>query len=654
MWTKPLHALFRFFPSRAIPMLFVALMIAFAFWISRRSVYSPDVPMPRQPVITAEAQVWYCSMHPHIRQNSPGKCPICHMDLIVFQPGEATGKRVLQVSDETRALMAVQTVPVERKFVTTDVRMVGKVAYDETRLANITAWVPGRLDRLYVDYTGVSVNQGDHMVYLYSPELLTAQEELRRAATAQKQIAATAPESLRRTATATLEAARDKLRRWGLTDNQVQEAESADRISDHVTIFAPVGGTVIKRDGQEGMYVETGTQIYTIADLSVVWVLLQAYESDLPWVHFGQTVSFTTESLPDETFEGKIAFIDPVLNERTRTVSVRVNVPNRSGHLKPGMFVRGTVKANIATGGRVMDPGLAGKWISPMHPEIVKDGPGTCDICGMPLVPAEELGYVNARNAEKAAPLVIPATAPLITGKRAIVYVDVSTPDQSIFEGREITLGLRANDYYIVENGLSEGELVVTHGNFRIDSSLQLAAKSSMMSVSGSSGSSIETPTAFKLQIGSLYSAYLPLCDALSRDSLHDAHTAVEDLHAALRVIDSEILHGESQAVWLRLRSPIEDGLKSASTTDTLDGIRAQFANISSHLIEAVRTLGVEVNSTIYMAHCPMAFDNRGADWLQATQDIRNPYFGAEMLNCGEIVDTLSTNPASSDGHTHE
>ena len=183
----------------------------------------------------------------------------------------------------------------------------------------------------------------------------------------------------------------------------------------------------------------------------------EAYESDLPWLHYGQSVRFTSEAFPGETFTGQIAFIDPVLDARTRMVRMRVNLANTQSKLKPDMFVRAVVRSRIAKGGQVMDPGLAGKWISPMHPEIIKDEPGTCDICGMDLVSAQSLGYAEAT--QDTAPLVIPASAPLITGKRAVVYLDKGN---GIYEGRDITLGPRAGDHYLVERGLKEGDRVVT------------------------------------------------------------------------------------------------------------------------------------------------------------------------------------------------
>jgi Cu(I)/Ag(I) efflux system membrane fusion protein len=233
-------------------------------------------------------------------------------------------------------------------------------------------------------------------------------------------------------------------------------------------------------DTFEGMYVETGMKLFTVADLSRVWIKLDAYESDLVWMRYGQPVTFQVEAYPGETFGGTIAFIDPVLDPMTRTVKIRVNAENGGGRLKPEMFVHAVVAVRSTEAGKAIQPNLAGKWISPMHPEIVKDDPGTCDVCGMPLVPAEELGYATNEPNRAEAPLVIPASAPLITGERAVVYVAVPGKEGA-FEGREIVLGPKARDFYLVRSGLKEGELAVVNGGFKIDSSLQIQGRTSMM-----------------------------------------------------------------------------------------------------------------------------------------------------------------------------
>ncbi len=436
------------------------------------------------------AAVWTCSMHPQIRKSKPGKCPICGMDLIPVsdRSENMSGMRELTVSETAKALMNIETAPVERKFVTAEIRMVGKIEYDETRLAYITAWVPGRLERLFVDYTGVPVKKGDHLVELYSPELLSAQAELLLAIEAVKSLEKSDVGIVRETTEATVIAVREKLRLWGLTPDQIAKIETSGKASDRIIIYAPSGGIVVHKNAQQGMYVDTGTQIYTIADLSQIWVKLDAYESDLMWLRYGQKVEFTAVGYPGRTFTGTISFIDPVLNANTRTVKIRVNALNTDGKLKPEMFVKAVVLAQVAAGGKVVAPDLAGKWISPMHPEIIKDKPGKCDICGMDLVQAESLGYVSVDPANADKPLVIPASAALVTGERAVVYVELPGTDKPTFEGREIVLGPRAGDYYLVRSGLTEGERVVTRGNFKIDSALQIQAKPSMLSPGGGPG----------------------------------------------------------------------------------------------------------------------------------------------------------------------
>ena len=429
-------------------------------------------------------QIWTCSMHPQIRQPKPGKCPICFMNLVPVESSEQVGPREISFSEDALKLMEIQTTPVERKFVEAQIRMVGRFSYDETRLKHITAWVPGRIDRLYVDFTGTQVIKGDHMVYLYSPELISAQAEFLQAAKAVKRIKADSSEFIKRSTRATLEATKEKLILLGLTQQQIEETETSGVPADHITIYAPIGGVVLSKHINEGAYVRTGTKIYTIADLSQLWVQLDAYESDMMWVRYGQEVEFTTEAYPGEFFKGRITFISPTVDPKTRTIKIRVNIDNKEGKFKPDMFVRAVVRATVAGGGMIMDAYLAGKWICPMHPSVVKENQGNCDICGMDLVTTESLGYVKA-DLPSRGPLVIPATAPLITGKRAVVYVRRTDVEKPTFEGREIVLGPRAGDHYIVESGLAEGETVVTNGNFKIDSALQIQAKPSMMNPQG-------------------------------------------------------------------------------------------------------------------------------------------------------------------------
>ncbi|MDH3716651.1 MAG: efflux RND transporter periplasmic adaptor subunit [Planctomycetota bacterium] len=607
----------------------------------------------------AAAEVWTCSMHPQVKLPKPGKCPICFMDLIPLDDDQAadSGPRELQMTAAAAALADIQTTPVQRRFVTHQIRMVGKVDFDETRLANITAWIPGRIDRLYVDYTGVAVRKDDHLFDIYSPELVIAQEELLQAARDLRRSPRNESHQRR------VRLSEEKLVLWGLLPRQIDEIKQRDRAMDHVTIYAPTAGIVIDKPVKEGMYVKTGTEVYTIADLQQVWVFLDAYETDVPWLRYGQQLEFTTESHPGELFGGRIAFIDPMLNEKTRTVKIRVNVPNADQRLKPGMFVRAMVKSRLAEGGQVIDEGMAGKWVSPHHPEIVRDGPGKCPICGVELVPAEQLGFVRADSGAEP-PLVIPASAPLITGKRAVVYVRLPDRDKFTFEGREVLLGKRAGDFYIVRHGLSEGEQVVTRGNFKIDSALQIAAKPSMMSGQGEAPAAgggphdhgpgapdaphadhppadIEVPAVFRKALGPTYEAYLAAAEALADDDLAQARAALQKLAAAVRATKIVALDEADRGRWKTISDAVYFAAAEAADAEDRTDTRAHFRQLSNAMTSLAQSFGHALTRPIYQFRCPMAFDNAGGTWLQGHAQTRNPYFGPAMLTCGTTLATF-------------
>jgi Cu(I)/Ag(I) efflux system membrane fusion protein len=632
------------------------IIAALAVGFILRGCFTPTPPSPAhehaEEAAAAEPSIWTCSMHPQIKLPEPGKCPICFMDLIPLESGgEELGEREISVSPYAAKLMELETTGVVRNYAAAEIRMVGKIDYDETRMAYISAWVPGRIDRLFVDYTGIPVKKGDHLAELYSPELLTAQQELLQAIETLENLKESQSTLLRDTAEQTVVAAREKLRLWGFTASQIKEIETRGTPSDHMTIYSPAAGIVIHKNAQEGMYVQTGTKIYTIADLSTVWVKLDAYESDLGWMRYGSTVKFTTETHPGETFEGTISFIDPIIDPATRTADVRLIVDNADGRLKPGMFVRAVARPKVAAGGRVMNPDLAGKWISPMHPEIVKNEPGSCDVCGMPLVTAESLGYVA--GAEKNAPLLIPASAALKTGKRAVVYVEQPDTKKPTYEGREVELGVRVGDFYIVKSGLEEGERVVTHGSFKLDAELQIQAKPSMMSMpsedmqedhSGHNHSampmqSFTVPDAFGQQLNAVLEAYYQIHAALSADNPAAAATAAAAVKNAIGNVDMGLLEGDAHMAWMDHLKNLNAAVGSLIRTDELASQREAFYSLSQQLEKTVQAF--PPGQTVYQAFCPMAFDNAGATWLQSSNEVINPYFGEMMLRCGEIQQTL-------------
>lgn len=435
----------------------------------------------------AEAAYYTCAMHPQIRSDDPdGKCPICGMSLVpVAEEAPDNAERRLTLSESARKLADIQTTHVKRYFPEHEVRLFGQIEFDETQVADISAYFPGRIEKLYVNYEGIPVNKGDHLAEIYSPELITAQQELRETLATVNQ-SRNAPGYARTASQQNLQAVREKLRLWGLSPRQIRAMESSDKLMERLTIYSPQKGIVVKQNVQEGQYVKTGDRIYRVASLERLWVELEAYETQLPWLRYGQQVTFTTDARPGETFTGRISFISPTVNRDTRTVDLRVNIENPDGSLKPGLFVRATVTSPIAGHGDVIDASLKNKWVGPMHPEIIRDEPGTCDICGMDLVPATSLGYFS--ETDTSAPLVIPASAPLITGKRAIVFVKVPGQNKPTYESREVVLGPRAGNTYIVTSGLKEHEEVVTKGAFKIDSAMQISAKPSMMNQQPASG----------------------------------------------------------------------------------------------------------------------------------------------------------------------
>lgn len=615
---------------------------------------------------------WTCSMHPQIKLPEPGQCPICFMDLIPLeQGGEGEGPGELKLSENAVKLAEISTSIVKRGPARAEILLSGKIKYDETRVKKITAWVPGRLEHLYVDYTGITVSSGDHLVDIYSPELYSAQEELIQAL---EQVENSKSDLALETSRLTLDAAREKLSLLGLTPSQISEIEERKYPEDRLTVYSPISGIVIHKNALEGNYVQTGSQIYTIADLTRVWVILDAYESDLAWLRFGQSVNFRTEAIPGESFSGRISFIDPVLDDRTRTVKVRINLDNTGNLLKPGMFVRAKVTAELDSQGNPVNTELAGKWISPMHPEIVKDHPGQCDICGMDLVRAEEMGIVDKPDTDQA-PLLVPATAVLKTGKRAIVYIKLPDREEPVFKGLEVVLGPRAGDHYVVLSGLKEGDEVVTRGNFKIDSALQIAAQPSMMNPEGGKSSvghgshgmedmknrdetgmkaesQLSASTEYYEIVNNLYDYYFDAQTALAGDDLEASRKSLVDLDRALTGIEANQLNlsRESLEHWESNRQKLLKVTEHAGHWSDITAVRGAFEKISSVLIVLEKSLG-HSNGSYFEVFCPMAFNNKGAGWLQKGKEVFNPYFGQKMLRCGEIRTEFKAEMMEQDYH---
>lgn len=604
----------------------------------------------------AWGETWTCSMHPQIQQDAPGQCPLCGMDLIPIEhdhSAAALAPRQLSLSPAARQLAEVATAVVLRRAAEVEIPLAGKIRVDETRRAQISAYVPGRIDRMHVAATGEYVRAGDPLVLLYSPDLFTAHTELLEAL---KQVRARENGAAAYGTPAmesNLEAVRRKLRLWGLSDRQVGELERTAQAQAHITIPAPLSGTILEKPVQEGQYVQTGATLYTLADLSTVWAVLEAYESDLPWLRPGQSVTLRTPALPGDVFAGHITFIAPVMNAITRTVRVRVPLPNSEGGLKPEMLIHARVKGRLDRDGGLRPVDLAGLWRCPEHPAVLSEIPGTCDVCGSPLEEAYAHGHAGGEADDGGDPLVIPASAPLITGQRAVVYVEARA---GLYEGREVELGPRAGDVYVVRAGLREGERIVIEGNFKIDSAMQIQARPSMMSMSGGAlteerdmrsaepGEVVvleRVPPAFTDALRPLYEGYFAVQRALSRDDLAATQRSAGDLARALKEIEVPRRATELSAVWSRAATALRDIAERMAGATEIASARAAFEPLSLWVIWLVRSFGIASTEPILRYHCPMAFDWRGADWLQTTSGTENPYFGTAMFTCGDEVEVM-------------
>ncbi len=402
--------------------LLYSLLILAGLLLGRLFFHAPHAETSQtNEVISEKEDVWTCAMHPQIRMNKPGKCPICAMDLIpLAQNHVAEDADAIHLTREAASLANVVTSVVSTQKSVKEVRLYGKVQADERLLQSQVAHISGRIEKLYINFTGESVNKGQRLGVIYSSELITAQQELLEAI----KIKDLQPEIY--------EAAKEKLRLWKFTDQQIATIENSGQVKQEFDILSNTTGVVLNRRINPGDYVQAGTVLFEVADLSKVWLLFDAYESDLPFLEPGDNLSFTVQALPGIKFNGKIAFIEAVIDPVTRVAKVRVETANASGKLKPEMFATGIVSADLAE-------------------------------------------YRNK--------MVIPRSAVLWTGRRAVVYVKQPDTDEPVFKMREIELGPLLGNSYVVISGLSDGEEIITQGTFSVDAAAQLAGKPSMMGI---------------------------------------------------------------------------------------------------------------------------------------------------------------------------
>ncbi|MCA8998710.1 MAG: efflux RND transporter periplasmic adaptor subunit [Planctomycetaceae bacterium] len=590
-------------------------------------------------------QIHTCPMHPQIRQPGPGRCPICGMALVpATSSGADLDQLAVTIEPAQRRLANVETAEVTKHPVTTKIRTIGSIEIDESRQATIASYIDGRVERLFADYTGVVVEKNDHLAVVYSPQLFSAQVEYLEAQQTLAKTSGSTLASVREAQTKLVANSRQRLVELGMTEEQLAELNTSGEAKSRLTIYAPIGGTVIEKLAEEGKYISAGEPIYRIANLSTVWLMLELYPEDGSRIRFGQVVDAELTSLPGKTLTGRVAFIDPRVDKSNRTVGVRVEFTNENGELRPGDYAQATIEIPIGPQGEVFDAELAGKWISPMHPQVIRDEPGDCPICGMKLVPTSRYGYTE-QPVERVESITVPRSALLMAGEHSVVYVET---EPGRFEIRNVTLGPILTDEAVILDGLEAGEKVATSGNFLIDSQMQLAGKPSLIDPTRAVPKFRNTPLEFEnfqitrlegeagQQIEELYRAYFEIQRTLAADKQPSEKSVV-----TLGRSTEHLLAAEKMPEGVREQlNLIEQNIPHLHHL-SLEEARAKFKPISHAIITlSTRIRGADAEQTFNHFFCPMVKQGEG-DWLQSEAELRNPYYGSEMLRCGELVGTI-------------
>lgn len=538
----------------------------------------------------AADQMWTCSMHPQIMQPEPGDCPLCGMDLIPAEAGaDGLGVDEIRMTKNAMALANIQTMVVgsASEMEGNALLLSGKIMPNEEANAVQASYFEGRIEKLNVSITGEQIRKGQLLATIYAPALVAAQQELLTAS------------AMKETQAALYQAVRNKLKMWKLTDKQIDDIENSGKVREYFPVYATVSGTVTEKLVDEGDYVSQGQPIVKVSNLSTVWAMFDAYENQIAQLKVGQKVTVTTNAYPGKEYDATIAFIDPSLNVQSRTVSVRATLNNQSGVFKPGMFVSSKIQ---------LPPSAANTSL-----------------------------------------VSVPASAVLWTGNRSLVYVKTHA-DEPVFEMREVGLGTKSGDTYLITDGLKSGEEVVINGTFTVDAAAQLQGKKSMMTSSGGAENEVQLPlinierlkvsSKFQSQLKAVFNDYLVISKALVNDNASTPKKAVEDLLKSLQKVDMKLVTEEpGHSHWMMLDEEMQKAALGISKSSDIQKQRAHFEHLSNHLINAVQTFGI--NQKIYLDYCPMVNNDNGAYWLSTEEKILNPYYGASMLGCGEVTEVI-------------
>jgi Cu(I)/Ag(I) efflux system membrane fusion protein len=541
-----------------------------------------------------------CAMHPDITLPSQGMCPICGMQLVLAsEGGNPSEVPTIEMSPRAMELADIHTMIVEEKRgKPSEIRLNGKVVVNESGVSVVSAHMAGRVEKLLVNYEGAAIKKGETLAHMYSPELVLAQKELLNAF------------AVRSAQPGLYEAARRKLKNFKLSDAEVDQLLNDEGSTESFPIISKSDGVVLKKNVNQGDYVQRGDELFELADFATVWVLLEVNEPDMDRIGIDDAISFQVPSLPGKTFHARISFIDPVIQTGTGVGHVRMEISNEQRLLKPEMLVFAVLESN---------------------------GGGSTE------------------------QIVVPKSAVMWTGKRSLVYVKKTINGSLGFEMREVVLGSTYGDHYAISEGLKEGEEIAINGTFSIDAAAQLAGSPSMMGKKAmhKHENMHETehkaaqqemnllPTRlseFDPQLMAEWDAaierYLSLKDALVADNFEQAKKESRLLLTAVRSIDMSSAGETYASFWKRNASEMMDLLQSMIGAASIGEARAAFKPLSSLMIGQVRVFSPSGHS-LYLQHCPMADDFNGADWLSIEQNILNPYFGASMLTCGEVTEAL-------------
>ncbi|QXP64698.1 efflux RND transporter periplasmic adaptor subunit [Polaribacter sp. HaHaR_3_91] len=553
---------------------------------------------------TETNQMWTCSMHPQIMQPEAGDCPICGMDLI---PAASSEEGLLadqfKLSKNAMALANIQTSIVGESVSNENLGFIlsGKITENEDETATMPAHFNGRVEKLFVNSLGERVHKGQAVAQIYSPALIAAQQEL---ITAYK-LKASQPQLYN--------AVKNKFKNWMIHGKQLEEVEQTGQVKNSFTIYSHVSGVVTEIAINVGSHIMDGKPIFKVSNLNSVWANFDVYENQISQFKKGQNIVVTTKAYSNKEFKGKVDFIDPILDSKTRTVKLRVVLNNKNELFKPGMFVEGKIKA------------------------------------------------VDSSDKEEV--LTIPASAILWTGKRSVVYLK-SNANEPVFQIQEITLGNQFGDNYQVMEGLNNGDEIVTNGTFTVDAAAQLQGKKSMMNKKGgkvmtgheghlgmnnnssevkkplNKNERIEVSKEFKNQLQVVFNDYIKIKNALAINDIKELKNQSKLLLKNVTKVDMKLLNDKkAHQHWMSSEKEIKAMANLMLNTADITMQRTYFKHLSSNMINILEVFGV--NKEVYLLFCPMSDNNKGAYWLSTTEKVVNPYFGGAMLTCGDVKQVI-------------